>query len=270
MARTDAVIADLHALERLALENSPIHRLDPRAKLLTALVFIVCVVSFGKYEISALVPFAVFPVTLLAGGNLPVRPLFRRIILLLPFPLMVGIFNPLIDRQIMLQLGPLAISGGWVSFVSIFLRSLLTLGAALVLVSVTGFPAICAALERFGVPRVFVVQLLFLHRYLHVLAEEGGRMARAREFRSFGRHGMGVRPTAALLGTLLLRTWDRAGRIHHAMLCRGFRGEFPLRRAFRFGAAEIVFTCGWLLVFMLLRMGNFSRMIGGLLMEVVR
>lgn len=270
MARTDAVIADLQALERLALEDSLLHRLDPRAKLLTTLIFVACVASFGKYEISALVPFAIFPVALVAGGNLPLRPIIKRIILLLPFPIMVGIFNPLIDREIMVQLGPLAISGGWVSLASIFLRSLLTLGAALVLVSVTGFPAICAALERFFVPRVFVVQLLFLHRYLFVLAEEGGRMARSREFRSFGNKGMGMRATASLLGNLLLRTWDRAGRIHHAMLCRGFSGEFPVRRAFRFGVPDLLFTCGWSVIFMLLRMGNLSRMVGGLLMEVVR
>ncbi|MBI1921721.1 MAG: cobalt ECF transporter T component CbiQ [Geobacter sp.] len=270
MAGIDAVITDLHALEGLALEDSPLQRLDPRAKLLTTLLYIVCVVSFGRYELSALAPFAIFPVAMIAGGSLSLLPLLRRIVLLLPFPLMVGIFNPLIDREIMVQLGPLAISGGWISLASIFLRSLLTLGAALVLVSVTGFPAICAALERFRVPRVFVVQLLFLHRYLYVLAEEGGRMARAREFRSFGNRGMGIRPTTALLGTLLFRTWDRAGRIHHAMLCRGFRGEFPVRRTFRFGLRELLFTAGWSVLFLMLRMGNLSRIVGGLIMEVVR
>lgn len=270
MARIDAVLADLHALERLALEDTAIHRLDPRAKLLTTLVFIVCVVSFGKYEISALVPFAVFPAVLAVIGNLPLRPLLKRLLLLIPFPLMVGLFNPLIDREIIVQLGPLAISGGWVSFASLFLRSLLTLSAALVLVSFTGFPAVCAALERFGIPRVFVVQLLFLHRYLFVLAEEGGRMGRAREFRSFGKKGMGMRATASLLGNLLLRTWDRAGRIHHAMLCRGFRGEFPVRRGYVFGLRELLFTCGWSAIFIMLRMVNLSRMVGELVMEAVR
>lgn len=269
MAGIAAVLADMHGLERLALQDTPLHRLDPRAKLLTTLVFVVCVASFGKYEVSALFPFAVFPAVLAVIGNLPLRPLLKRLLLLIPFPLMVGLFNPLIDREIIAQLGPLAISGGWVSFASLFLRSLLTLSAALVLVSLTGFPAICASLQRFGVPAVFVTQLLFLHRYIYVLVEEGGRMARAREFRALGRKGMGLRPTAALLGTLLLRTWERAGRIHHAMLCRGFRGEFSVRRGHAFGLREMLFTCGWSALFVALRMGNLSRTVGELVMEIV-
>jgi thiol-disulfide isomerase/thioredoxin len=38
----------------------------------------------------------------------------------------------------MAHLGPLAISGGWVSFASIMLRFVLTVSAALILVAVTG------------------------------------------------------------------------------------------------------------------------------------
>ena len=48
---------DLGRLDLLAEKDSPIHRLDPRAKVLTTFLFIIYVVSFDKYEITRLLPF---------------------------------------------------------------------------------------------------------------------------------------------------------------------------------------------------------------------
>ena len=60
------------------------------------------------------------------------------------------------------------------------------------------------------------------------------RMARARELRSVRRQRPGLKVYGSLIGHLLLRTLDRAQRIHLAMLSRGFDGEFrsePARSA---------------------------------------
>jgi cobalt/nickel transport system permease protein len=183
----------------------------------------------------------------------------------LPFAVMVGLFNPLFDRQVVMQLGTLDVWGGWVSCVSIVVRALLTAGAAIVLVAVTGFPALCAALERLGMPRVFAVQLLFLHRYIFVLTDEGGRIARARQLRSCGKKGLGIRHFGSLVGHLLLRTWERAERIHLAMLVRGFNGELHTRRQGRFGGREFAFLLGWSALFVILRFNNLPQLLGRLL-----
>ena len=59
------------------------HRLDPRAKLLTAMAFVLAVVSFGKYEISALLPYAVFPLFLALAGGIPPAFLARKLLIAL-------------------------------------------------------------------------------------------------------------------------------------------------------------------------------------------
>ncbi|BBA69804.1 cobalt ECF transporter T component CbiQ [Geobacter sulfurreducens] len=264
MAPIESALRELNRLDLLAGGNSAVHRLDPRAKVFVTFAFIVAVVSLGRYELAALVPFAVFPVALAASAGLPATVILRKLLLVLPFAVVVGLFNPLLDRQPLLALGPLVISGGWISFLSIIVRSLLTVGAAVVLVAVTGFSGICMALERFGVPRPFVVQLLFLYRYLFVLADEGGRMVRAWELRSFSGRGRGLKAYSALVGSLLLRTWDRAERIHMAMLSRGFNGQFHVRREGRIGRAELIFTAGWCALFVLLRLVNIPHLLGGL------
>jgi cobalt/nickel transport system permease protein len=270
LAKIESAFFDIGALDTLAGRDTPVHRLDPRAKLLTTLVFVVAVASFGKYEISALLPFFLYPVSLIALGDLPAGYLAKKLLLVAPFAFFIGVFNPLLDREILVALGPIEISGGWISFASILLRFVLTVGAALILIATTSFPGVCMALERLGAPKVFAVQLLLLHRYLFVLVDEGVRLVRARALRSFGKRGMGMTVFGHLAGQLLLRTLERARRIHLAMLCRGFDGDIRMLRPIRIGPPEIVFTLGWSAAFILMRFINLPRLLGGLLTEFAR
>jgi cobalt/nickel transport system permease protein len=270
MAKIDSAFFDIGTLDTLSCRDSAIHRLDPRAKLVTTLVFILVVVSFDRYAISALLPLGLFPLSLILLADLPPGYLLKKLLLAAPFALCVGIFNPWFDRQVLLQFGPLAITGGWVSFASILLRFTLTVLAALVLIATTSFTGVCRALERLGAPNIFAQQLLFLYRYLFVLIDEAQRLVHARALRSFGGRGQGMKIFGHLIGQLLVRTLHRAERIHLAMLCRGFDGEFRQLRPARIGRREIVFTLGWSAAFIALRLYNLPQLLGRLLTEFAR
>ena len=127
MASIHNAVLDLKNLDLLANGTSTIHRLDARAKVVVTLVFILCVVSYNRYELTALFPFFIFPVLMIALADLPALFILKKIVLLCPFVLAVGIFNPVFDREILLQFGPLGISGGWISFASILTRSVTSL-----------------------------------------------------------------------------------------------------------------------------------------------
>jgi cobalt/nickel transport system permease protein len=269
MSRIKTAFLDLGYMDTLAGMDTPVHRLDPRAKLLTTLIFIIAVISFGKYEISALIPFFLYPAVMISLGNLPVYYIFRKLLIVTPFAVMIGIFNPLIDRQILMHIGPLSMSGGWVSFCSIMLKFTLTAGSVLVLIASTGFNAVCMALEKMGVPRIFAVQLLFLYRYIFVLIDEASRMANARSMRSFDGKGKGVRVFGYLLGHLLLRTVDRAQRIHLAMLCRGFDGEIKLNRRLEAGSGEVIYAVAWSAFFIAARFYNIPLIAGDFITELL-
>jgi cobalt/nickel transport system permease protein len=264
--RIDLALFDIRRLDELGYQDSPVHRLDPRAKVLTTLAFVVAVVSFHKYTVSALLPFLLFPVGLGALGRLPPGYLLKKILLVAPFALMVGAANPFFDQEPLVRVGPLTLSGGWVSYGSILLRFVLTIGAALVLIATTSFSGVCLALVRLGVPKVLAIQLLFLYRYLFVLTEEATRLVRARALRSFHGKGMGFRVFAGVLGNLLLRTMDRAQRIHLAMLCRGFDGEIRLANPLRLRAADVAYTAACLGGFTLFRVVDVPRHLGQLLL----
>ena len=249
-------------MDLLSYQDTPLHKIDPRAKLITALFFILTVVSFGKYEISMLVPFIFFPVYLLTSGNIPVVYILKKILYVSPFALMIGVFNPFFDQGVILHVGNTGISGGWISFLSIMMRFSLTVSTALALISCTGFNNICFAINRLGAPKIFAVQLLFLYRYIFVLAEEAARMVRARNLRSFDGKGKGIRTYGPMLGNLLLRTINRAERIHLAMICRGFDGNIRIMKKYKFGFRELLFVVSWGSLFLLFRFVNIPQFAG--------
>jgi len=270
MGLIDAHFAELGALEELARRDSPIHRLDPRAKLVTTLAFVVTVVSFNVYEIAALLPLLLYPVVLATLGNLPATYLLRKMIIVSPFAILVGVFNPLLDHSAHVISGSVTISGGWISFVSILLRFALTVTAALILVASTGIHSLALALQRLGAPSVFVMQLLFLYRYLFVLTQEALRTFRAITLRSIDRKTMSMKTYAHFLGSLLLSTLDRAQRIHVAMRCRGYDGHIRLARPLRMKAADVAFAAAWCACFLLIRFGDVPQRIGAIVTGVLQ
>lgn len=257
---------DLGRTDRLASQDSPIHRLDPRAKLLVTLLFAVTVVSFHKYALASMVPLTLYPLVLLARGRIPAGYLLKKVLVVSPFAVLLGAANPFLDRDVLVTAFGLPIAGGWVSFGSILLRFLLTVSAALLLVAVTGFYRLCAGMDRLGMPRVLVVQFLFLYRYLFVLAAETGRLVRARSLRSVGGAGRGLSSYGPMVGHLTLRTLARAQRIYQAMCCRGFEGHFRGPGSQGWGVRETLFLLGWTAYFGLVRWQNVPHLLGQLIL----
>lgn len=238
--------------------SSRVDRLDPRAKWVVTFAFVLTVASFGKYEVSRITPLFLFPVAIMAVSNVPVRSLLGKTLLALPFVLFVGLFNPFFDREVLLNLWGVPITGGWVSFLSITLRSLLAVSSAILLVMTTPFDHLCLGLEKLRVPRILVTQLNFLHRYMFLLRDEAQRMVRAHHLRSVGNKPKIALSTAgSMIGLLLLRALDRATRIHRAMLVRGFDGEVRLIRPLCFSwSRDGAFALCWMSFFLLARFVN--------------
>ncbi len=108
---------------------------------------------------------------------------------------------------------------------SILVKNALAVLTMIVLAGTTPFTRLLTGLRRLGVPLVLVATLQFMERYRHVLLEEVDRMATARRARTFRRRGfLGWGVLGGLIGMLFLRTFERAERVHDAMLARGWTG----------------------------------------------
>ncbi|RME38446.1 MAG: cobalt ECF transporter T component CbiQ [Thermoflexia bacterium] len=230
----------LHALDTYLPGDSPVHRLDPRVKLVLTVLFILTAaltpdrgwLIFGALE-------ALMLAAILAS-RVGVRVVQKRSALALPFLLaaLTVVFARPEDigqgRNLPLPGVPWAVSqaGLW-RFLSIVARSYLSVQAAVLLAATTPFPDLLWGMRALRVPRLLVAVGGFLYRYLFVLADEARRMLQAREARSVvseGRKGGGTvvwraKVTGAMAGTLFLRAYERSERIWNAMVARGYDGE---------------------------------------------
>lgn len=265
----DKAYYNVGRLDRLAYQDTYVHRLDARVKVVVTIIFILTVISYPKYEVIELAPLFLFPVLMVSLGDIPVLFLLQKILIVSPFAVFIGIFNPLFDPGTVLFLG-MQLSAGWLSFFSVLLKFALTIGAALILIATTSFPGVCHALGRLKVPAIFVSQLMFLYRYLFVLAEETMRIVRARDMRSFGRRGMEAHVAARIIGALFLRTVERAERIYRAMLSRGFRGEIPALRRRGMTKGDVLFFILAVGCFVIFRLFPLASLTGGYAREIVK
>ena len=248
-------LAALRDLDALSARDVPLARLDPRAPLLVTLLLSVLVASFPRGEVFALVPFLFWPATLAGLATVPARPFLRALLVPLPFVLLAAL------PALFVAPGP----AGRAIAASVLLRFLLTATSALLLAAVWGLPALAWAMQKLGAPAVLVTQLLVLWRYLFVLGEEAVRMDRARSMRSFGRRGRELALAGPFLGTLLLRSQDRAERMDRALRARAFTGSFPALRPWRFGAGAASFLFLWSAALVLFRFVHVPEALGRIL-----
>jgi cobalt/nickel transport system permease protein len=250
-----ASLAALRDLDALSARDVPLARFDPRAPLLVTLLLCILVASFPPGEVVALVPFLLWPVVLASLASVPARPFFRALLVPLPFVLLAALPALFVEPG----------SAGRAIAASVLLRFVLTATSALLLAAVWGLPALAWSMGRLGAPAVLVTQLLVLWRYLFVLGEEALQMDRARSMRSFGRRGHELALAGPFLGTLLLRSQDRAERIDRALRARAFTGSFPALRPWRFGGGAAAFLVLSAAVLVLFRLVNVPEALGRLL-----
>ena len=231
-----------HYIDRFASRDSPIHRLDPRAKTVAVVAYSICLISVGKYELAALVPFAVLPFLLIQLGGIPWPFVIKHTLWASPFVAGIALAGIFWDRSTQVVLG-LTLPGGAVLTCNLLLKFVLGMAALIGLVSTTPFGRLLAGLRRLGIPAALLTQMQFLYRYLYLLIDQAMHMRRARAAREAGGAPWGLRARAAggQVGVLFVRTLEQAERVHHAMLARGFDGTFRCLTQLRFRKQDAAF-----------------------------
>lgn len=226
------------AFDRYHHHDSPLHRLDPRIKVVVVIAFILsnALLPDGAWMAFALAWLFLFLANALSDLGLGYT--FRRSFIALPFAFVaVTVLFSVPGNSIYqfhFMMSDFAITdAGLLRFVSIVIRSWLSVQMAILLVAATRFPDLIHAFEHLRVPAILTTIIAFLYRYLFVLTDEVMRLLRARQSRSAARAGQrsggGVlwraRVSGNMAGQLFLRSYERSDRIYNAMLARGYAGQ---------------------------------------------
>ncbi len=226
------------AFDRYQSGQSLIHRLDPRVKLVTTVAMILSNVFlpdgawWGFAQTWVLILFFTWLAKISPGFVL------KRSIVALPFALVAFTVMFTLPGTELTQFHlfgwTLTISvEGLMRFLSILVRAWLSVQIAILLTATTTFPDLAHGLRHLHVPLILIAVLSFMYRYLFVLSEEAERLLQARAARSAKIPG-GKRTSVLwrakiagnMVGQLFLRSYERSDRVYHAMVARGFQGQF--------------------------------------------
>jgi len=257
--------ADL--FDRYQWGNSLIHRLDPRVKVVGTVLFILSTVLLPD---GAWLAFGCsWGLILMANwyAGLGTSYTLKRSLIALPFALVAAtaIFSIPGSPIATLSIGPwhlVITQPGMLRFVSIVIRSWLSVQAAILLVTTTQFPDLMHALRHLHVPSILVAIISFMYRYLFVLTDEAMRLMRAREARSAqletGGGGGSViwraQVAGNMAGQLFLRSYERSERVYNAMLSRGYQGQLLTLNAHEMQIRDWIFGALIILALMLLQL----------------
>jgi len=207
--------------------GTAVEKLDPRVKLISALALALWIGLLPMGSIGLLGFLAVGLIVLAGLAQIAPATLVVRSSAALPFVV--------IPAALRFFSGTFALH----EVVAMAARGYLAAMVATVLVSVTPFPDLLAAASRLGVPDLLVQTTALIYRYLVVLRERAAAMAASATARGYGRNTPERFAVAGdMLGSLLLRSLDRADRVHRAMLARGYTGRFPSLKPLKMQAID--------------------------------
>ena len=244
-------------IDRYSDLDSLIHRLDPRTKLVTSVVFIVLVVLTPIRNWQAFILYFCLMATLLIISKLPPLYVLKRSLVIFPFVLLIAIFIPFfkpgeIAGSYNIWLWQVSVTySGLLVLANVTVKAWLCIFSLILLSSTTKFTDLLKGLKQLGVPKVIVLILSFMYRYIFVLIGEVMRMRQARDCRNFGGGRLRQLKTLGnMIGTLFIRSYERGERIYAAMLARGFDGEIRSLHRLNFKKVDAYFgvTFGLVLI----------------------
>jgi cobalt/nickel transport system permease protein len=212
--------------------RSMLSRCDARTRIVLAFGLVVTVASMPLAHPTGAISLLALVLLFLALTRPPLRKLATAGLAVVPFAGGAALFLPLVvpgEAWWSQQIGPwlLEVSReGLLAAGEILLRALLAATTMAALVACTPFHRLTEGLQGLGLPAPVVLTLCSLHRYVPVVGAEAFRLVRSARARA-GARGGGFAATGALLASLLLRSLDRADRVHRAMVARGFDGSVP-------------------------------------------
>ncbi|MGH8900874.1 MAG: cobalt ECF transporter T component CbiQ [Egibacteraceae bacterium] len=221
-------------IEAVAARDTPIHRLDPRVKIVGLIGVAIVAVTTPVGAWAAFACYGLVLVGLATAARLPAGYVLRRLAIEIPFLVAIALL-------------PFVVPDGVRLAVTVAAKATTGVLAMVLLSSTTPFPQLLHGFERLKAPRLLVMIVAFMWRYLHVIGEEVNRMRIARQARGY--RARWIWQAGALgqtIGALFIRSLERGERVYLAMASRGYTGGTPaaLTSGLALRATDVGFAVG--------------------------
>jgi len=230
-------------IDRYAGLSSPIHRWDPRFRLISILTLIFSVIFL--YNLELVVIGMICAIILAYISKIPFSFILSRMkvvfVLVLPFFIIIP-FTIIGTGVEIASFGSITLSYRGIEYVKfaamIVLKALTVVMLIFPMIGTSRMDITIKALEGLHMPNKLVQMFAFTYRYIFVLDDEFMRMDRSLTSRGFKKQGnlYTITTMSKAIAMLFVNSYERADRVFYAMRSKGYSGtvatlhEFHSRR----------------------------------------
>lgn len=223
-------------LDVISGQDSPIHNLEGRTKLIFALI----IIFYCVYSTQLLGPviLEIFLLVMIYLANLSYKTCFKRIFLLLPFAGFIIVFQPFVHTGNIIWQGPwswLHITDfglNWAIILSV--RLVVCLTAIVLLSSTSPMQEIVQSLRKLGMPRDIAMILSIMVRFLFIFIDELESIRISQKSRNFNIHSKvtpykwRVKQVGYTIGMMFIKAYEKGETAYFSMMARCYSDESEL------------------------------------------
>jgi cobalt ECF transporter T component CbiQ len=253
-----ALLKQTVANDEMATRKGFLQGIDPRFKLASAAVMLVCILI--TRNIPGLFAFYGITLALAVVSGVTAGYFLKRTLFFIPLfslfvvvPVLFSAVTPGTSVFSFRFFGcTLGITGqGIETAVRFFLRVLASVSLAILLVLTTRHHVLLKVLRVFRVPQLFIMILGMTYRYIYLLLDivQNSFLALKSRVGFISSSGTGRKIIGANMGNLWLNSWSLQTRVYDAMLSRGYTGEPKVMEDFHSRASDFILLAFTLLLF---------------------
>lgn len=233
-------------ITKTAPENSAIHGRDEWCKVFVVLCL-----------------YGIITVCLIFLSKIPFLFIVKRSVTIIPFVLIAALSIPFIKQGKIFweyHLGGVKLTlsyEGIFIFLNILIKAFLSIVCMVLLIAGTKFTELIKGFEILKFPKVILMIISFMYRYIFVVQDELMQMLRAKRLRSIKISvWFNIKVLANMSGFLFIRAYERSEAVYFAMCSRGFNGSIQTTADWiRLRKKDLIFLCVFMVILIFVKIG---------------
>lgn len=262
MDKIEDAIQTVHKLDHKS--NSLLCRIHPLVKLVITITYLILLTSISKYDLVTTLAMSIYLILMSIIQDISIKEIVKRFKIIFLLLIFVGIANPILDRNVVMYIGNLPITTGLISMVTLILKGFFAVISSFILISTTGIEEICYALKLLHIPNILVIIIMLIYRYVILFLKEVQRIWIAYQMRAPNQKGVNFRVWGSMIGTLMIRSIDKANNVYESMELRGFNPENFFVKDVKFDINSIIYLILCLATIIIIRYIPIFELIGNI------
>ena len=264
MNKIEDAIYQVHYIDNNSNNNNILNKIHPLVKLIISVIYILFLTSINKYNLTITLAMSIYLIVVSIIGDLSIKNCIKRLKIVLFFLIIIGIANPILDRQVVTSIGIIPITTGMISALTLILKGIFAIISSYFLIVTTGVENICYALKKLHIPNILITIFMLIYRYIIVLLKEVQKIWIAYSLRAPKQKGIHFKAWGSMIGSLMIRSIDKAEVIYQAMELRGFSPDNFFMKNQKIDRTSIIYFMAGLLLLLIIRFIPVFDLIGNI------